>query len=390
MLDPVVIVGGGVTAQRCAFALRTLGFDGGIEMISAETDAPYDRTLVSKDMLARTDFGPPVPLRAVEDYQAAGVSLRLGTHATSLDTAARRVYLSDGDSLAYEQLVVATGGRPVVPQSLAAEGVLTLRTASDLPELHDALERSMHLVIVGAGFIGGEVAAAAVARHCPVTLIEAAPAPLSPLFGEEVGRRFADLHRSRGVEVICGTPVVGITRERDGSRVALRDGRKLRADAVVVGVGMAPNVEWLAGSPLELDAGIVTDACCRTNVPGVIAAGDCARWFNPYYGAHMRVEHWDTAARHGEAAAASVLGIERPFALVPFFWSAQHDAKLQWVGYAPVWDAVEIEEEDGEPGFAAHYRLNDSVVGVLAVNKARALARARREMTSALKEVVAQ
>lgn len=389
MPDRLVIVGGGVSAQRCAFALRTLEFEGSIDMVSAEADLPYDRTLVSKDMLTRDDLRSPVSLRAAEDYGEAGISLRLGTTATSLDTEKRRLELSDGDSLVYDRLVIATGGRAIVPPSLAAEGVLTLRSAADVPELDDALERSMHLVVIGGGFIGGEVAAAAVARHCPVSLIEAAPAPLAPIFGEEVGRRFTDLHTRSGVDVISGTPVTEVTRERDGLHVSLGDGRRLRADAVVVGVGMAPNVEWLADTPLEIDGGIVTDAHCRTHVPGVVAAGDCARWLNPYYGTHMRVEHWDTAGRHGEAAAASVLGIDRPFALVPFFWSAQHDAKLQWVGYAPRWDDVQIEEDD-EPGFTAHYRLNDSVVGVLAVDRARALARARREMTSAFKEVVAR
>ncbi len=388
MPERVVIVGGGVCAQRCAFALRTLGFDGSIDMVSAEADSPYDRTIVSKDMLTRDELRSPVPLKEAEDYREAGISLRLATSATALDTGRRRVELSDGDTLLYDGLVIATGGRPLLPRSLAVDGVLTLRSAADVPEVVDALRRSMHLIVIGGGFIGGEVAAAAVARHCPVTLIEGASAPLAPLFGDEVGRRFTDLHRQAGVEVICGTPVVEVRRERDGMHVSLADGRRLRANAVVVGVGMAPNVEWLADSPLELDGGIVTDAHCRTNVPGVVAAGDCARWLNPYYGVHMRVEHWDTAGRHGEAAAASVLGIDSPFALVPFFWSAQHDAKLQWVGYAPRWDAVEIEEDD-EPGFTAHYRLNDSVVGVLAVDKARALARARREMTSALKEVVA-
>lgn len=385
----VVIAGGGVAAQRCAFALRALGHDGPIEMIAAEEQAPYDRTLVSKDMLRDPHFGPPVELRPREDYEESSVSLRLGTRVTGLDAAQRRVMVDDGAPVPYDHLVIATGGRAVVPSRLAAEGVLTVRQAADLPELDDALKRSMHLVVVGGGFIGGEVAAAAVARLCPVTLVEAASGPLAPLFGDDVGRRMTALHEQHGVEVIAGTGVTAIDRGRGGFNVELSDARRLRADSVVVGVGMTPDVEWLCDSPVELNRGIVTDSFCRTSVPRILAAGDCARWLHPRYGVHMRVEHWDTAGRHGDAAAATIMGSERPFAPVPFFWSDQHGSKLQWVGHAPVWDSVDLED-DTEPGFIARYRVGDELVGVLAVDRPRALARARRELSVDNREVASR
>ena len=311
MVDRIVIVGGGVAAQRCAMALRREGFAGAVAMISAEDQAPYDRTLLSKDLLTSEELGDHVPLAASDDYVEAGIDLRLGVRAAGLEAARRRLALSDGDELSYDRLVVATGGRPVLPPALDAPGVLTLRGAADLPALRDALARARHVVVIGAGFIGGEVASAAVARHAPVTLVEAAGGPLAPVLGDEVAGRVAELHRAAGVELACDAPVRGVEQDRGALRVALANGRVLSADAVLVGVGMTPDVEWLAGSGIELDDGIVTGPACETSAPDVFAAGDCARWLHRGYGEHVRVEHWDTAARHGEAAAAGRARLRR-------------------------------------------------------------------------------
>jgi 3-phenylpropionate/trans-cinnamate dioxygenase ferredoxin reductase subunit len=379
MADRIVIVGGGVAAQRCAFALRRLGFEGAVELVSAELEAPYDRTLLSKDLLAGDELAPCVPLSPESAYADEGISMRLGVRAVRLDAGGSRVVLSDGDALPYDRLVICSGGRPVLPPALACPGILTLRDAADLPRVHDALARARHLIVIGGGFIGGEVASAAVTRFAPVTLVEAANAPLAPVLGDEVAERVAGLHRRAGVRLECGVPVRGVQRSRAGFEVALADGRVLPADAVLVGVGMTPNVDWLADSGLELDDGIVTDAACRTSVPGVLAAGDCARWLHPRYGVHLRAEHWDTAIRHGEAAAAAALGSDEPFAPLPYFWSDQHGTKLQWVGHAPAWDEVEIED-DAEPGFVARYRSAGRLAGVLTVGRPRACAAARREL----------
>jgi NADPH-dependent 2,4-dienoyl-CoA reductase/sulfur reductase-like enzyme len=356
-----------------------------VEIVSAEAVPPYDRTLLSKDLLATEALEPCVPLAERAAYAEQGIALRLGVRATGLDPDASRLALSDGDALDFDRLVVCTGGRPVLPEALRAPGVLALRDAEDLPRVHDALARVRHLVIIGGGFIGGEVASAAIRRHAPVTLVEAAAAPLAPVLGDEVAARLADLHRAAGVQLVCGTPVEGVRRERDGLRVGLADGRELRADAVLVGVGMAPNVEWLEGSGVALDDGVVTDAACRTSRPGVLAAGDCARWEHPGYGEHVRIEHWDVARRHGEAVAAAALGSDEPFAPLPYFWSDQHETKLQWVGHAPAWDRVELSE-DGEPGFVARYHDGDRLAGVLTAGRPRACAAARRELQQAAPE----
>jgi 3-phenylpropionate/trans-cinnamate dioxygenase ferredoxin reductase subunit len=379
MADRIVIAGGGVAAQRCAFALRRLGFEGAVEVVSAEREAPYDRTLLSKDLIAAEELGDVVPLAAAEAYRDARIELRLGVRAVGLDPARRRVALSDGGETAYDRLVICTGGRPVLPPALAAPGVLTLRHAADVPALHDALARARHVVVVGGGFIGGEVASAAAAHHAPVTLVEAAGGPLAPVLGDEVAGRIAELHRAAGVEVVCDAPVRGVESDRGALRVTLAGGRRLTADAVVVGVGMTPDVDWLKGSGVEVDDGIVTGPTCETSVPDVLAAGDCARWLHAGYGEHLRVEHWDTAARHGEAAAAAALGSDEPFAPLPYFWSDQHGTKLQWVGHAPTWDEVEIEEDD-DPGFVARYHRDGVLAGVLTAGRPRACAAARREL----------
>ena len=343
-LQHIVIVGGGVAAQRCAFALRKRGFEGELTMVSAEEEPPYDRTLLSKDMLRGAPGEPCRALQPAEAYADRDVDLRLGVAAVGLDVEAQRVALSDGAELAYDRLVICSGGRPVLPAALTCPGVLLLRETADLEALHAQLADVTRLAIVGGGFIGGEVASSAVARGLEVTLIEAAPQPLAPVLGEEVGARVAELHRAHGVDVVAGAAVEGITRARRRLRARLRRRPRAPADAVVVGVGMPPAVEWLEGCGIELDDGIVTDASCRTEAPNVLAAGDCARWWNPRYETLMRVEHWDTAARHGAAAAAAALGHDEPFAPVPFFWSDQHGVKLQSVGYAPDWDELEIED----------------------------------------------
>ena len=214
-LQQIVIVGGGVAAQRCAFALRKRGFEGELTMVSAEEEPPYDRTLLSKDMLRGAPGEPCRALQPAEAYADRDIDLRLGVAAAGLDVEAQRVALSDGAELAYDQLVICSGGRPVLPAALTCPGVLLLRETADLEALHAQLADVTRLAIVGGGFIGGEVASSAVARGLEVTLIEAAPQPLAPVLGEEVGARVADLHRAHGVDVVAGAAVEGIA-ERDG------------------------------------------------------------------------------------------------------------------------------------------------------------------------------
>lgn len=386
--ERVVIVGGGVAAQRCAFALRKRGFDGELTMISAEAEPPYDRTLLSKDMLRGARGEPCVPLQPQAAYAERAVDLRLATKASGLDVKAQRVALSDGTELDYDRLVICSGGRPVLPAALHCPGVLLLREVTDLEALQAKFADARRLAIVGGGFIGGEVASSAVSRGLEVTLIEAASQPLAAVLGEEVGARVAALHREKGVDVVAGAAVEGIAARDGGFELTLAGDRLLQADGVVVGVGMTPAVDWVEGCEIRIDDGIVTDANCRTEAHNVLAAGDCARWWNPRYETLMRVEHWDTAARHGAAAAAGVLGYDEPFAPVPFFWSDQHGVKFQSVGYAPDWDEIELEDGEAQGSFVARYRTQDRLVAAFAAGQPKTIARARKDIQASGRQEV--
>lgn len=374
----VVVVGGGVAAQRCVFGLRDGGFDGRLTMVAREPELPYDRTLLSKDLLTaeQPDLRPLKPRAA---YDELAVELREAA-ATGLDVAERRVLLSTGEALPYETLVVCTGGAPRLPSALSCPGVLLLRELSDALALRRALDRCQRLAVVGGGFIGGEVASSAAARGIDVTLVEALDQPLAAVLGPEVGARVAALHEENDVRVVTGCAVRAIRQHGPGFELDLADGSRLSADTVVVGAGMVPATDWLRDSPLRLEDGVVTDEACRTNVPGVLAAGDCARWWHPEYDVSLRIEHWDTAGRHGAAAARTALGDDSPFAPLPFFWSDQHGVKLQWVGYAPAWDEVEIDDVDAPRSFSARYLRDGQLLGVLAVGQPRLVAAARKEL----------
>jgi NADPH-dependent 2,4-dienoyl-CoA reductase/sulfur reductase-like enzyme len=383
----IVVVGGGVAGERCVHGLRERGFEGRLLMVTREDELPYDRTLVSKDLLKEE---PPVAeaiLQPAHAYAEREIEVRRGTTATSLDAASQRLSLSDGEVLGYDRLVICSGGEPVVPPALACPGIHVLREMRDAEVLRATLEGCERMAIVGGGFIGGEVASAAVARGVEVTVIEALEQPLARVVGLEVGARVAELHRRNGVRVLTEALAGAIRRDGAGFEIVLADGRSVQADAVLVGAGMRPATDWLDGSSIRVDGGIVTDSACRTEVPGILAAGDCARWWNPRYGELMRVEHWDTARRHGAAVAAAALGDETPFAPLPFFWSDQHGVKLQWVGYAPAWDEIEVEDADPEPGFVARYRREGRLVAVFAAGQPRAIGAARRELQSTPMEV---
>ncbi len=373
----IVVVGGGPAAHRCVTGLRKLGFAGSVALVSAEQIPPYDRTLLSKDNLASDSA--VAHMATAGEYSALDIDLVLGKKATALHPETCTVELGGGETLHYDRLVLAVGGAPVLPRTLAAPGVLTIRTSEDVGPVRDALERSRHVVVIGAGFVGGEVAAAATTAGCAVTVIEAQQTPLEGLLGVEVGGRVGRLHTSKGTDVRCGVQARSVVATPDGYTVALADGSSLHADSVVVGVGMCPNVDWLRSSTIEINRAIVTDAACRTSLPGVLAAGDCAEWWSPRYREYCHIEHWDTATKHGAAAARAALDQLHTFDPIPFFWSDQYDVKYQWAGYAPVWDSVDVEG-DAHDDFAARYLLDGRLVGVFVANRPRQFGRLRREL----------
>jgi 3-phenylpropionate/trans-cinnamate dioxygenase ferredoxin reductase subunit len=381
-----VLVGGGPAAWRCAFTLRHLGYDGPVTVVSDESRGPYDRTMVSKDCLSRVPADSELALSTPDAYDKAGVTLRLGAAATRVDPERQELSLSDGETLPYESLVIATGGRPRVPEALRCEGVHVLRNLADAAALAGALAWARRVVIVGGGFIAGEVATVAAQRGLEVIMLEALAAPLARVVGPEIGQTVARLHRDAGVDVRVNAIAHRVHAVPEGHVVELRDGCALSADVVVVATGMAPAVDWLEGTPgLTLDDGVVTDDCCRAGPRGVYAAGDCARWLNRRTGTLSRVEHWDTATRHGEAVAATIVGAAAPFVPVPFVWSVQQGARLQWVGEAEAWDDVEIEHGDRPHALTARFMRAGQLCAGFAIDEPRAIAGLRRELTQRIK-----
>jgi 3-phenylpropionate/trans-cinnamate dioxygenase ferredoxin reductase component len=376
MMRAVTIVGASLAGLSAARALRAQSFDGRIIVVGDEVHPPYDRPPLSKDFLAGkvTDLA-----LSTEDE---GVEWRLGHAAVRLDPASRTVTLDDGEEISSDGVVIATGARARSPW-----GAHTLRTLDDALVLREKLRAGGPVVVIGAGFIGAEVASTARAMGLDVTVVEALPTPLAEPLGEEMGTHVAALHADHGTKLITGIGVTGVV---GGTRVLLADGRELLAATVVVGVGATPNVEWLAGSGIELSAGVRTDAWCATNIPHVVAVGDCAASHNRFAGAVVRLEHWTNALRQPEIAAATLLGRRayvRPAA--PYFWSDQYGVRLQFAGHRRAGDTVEVV--DGDPAdrsFVAVYRRGERPVAVLSLNQPRLFGRWRRALAVAEPEVV--
>jgi 3-phenylpropionate/trans-cinnamate dioxygenase ferredoxin reductase subunit len=349
----VVIVGASVAGVAAATGLRSAGFEGEIVLLGEEPHAPYDRPPLSKQLLCGVAGVEDIGLAGARELPSARVVQRLGCRATALDPEQRVVEIDHREELSYHGLVVATGSVArrlnVLPE---VGGVHVLRTLDDALAVRKDLAGAPHVVVVGAGFIGLEVAASARSLGHGVTVIESAPAPLARVLGTDVGARFAELHRSHGVEVRCGVGVSGVQTVDDRvARLDLDDGTSVPADVVVVGVGADPATDWLAGSGLELADGLVCDENLRAG-PGVYGVGDVARWEHPLFGS-IRVEHWMTAVDHARAGARNLFaelegdaGAGEPVAQVPYFWSDQYGVKVQMAGWANGYDeVVEVSRE---------------------------------------------
>jgi NADPH-dependent 2,4-dienoyl-CoA reductase/sulfur reductase-like enzyme len=373
-LDHIVIVGASLAGLRAAEELRHLGHDAPITIVGDEPHRPYDRPPLSKQVLAGTK--PPestellVTSGTVDDL---GLDWRLGQSATGLDVANRTVLLGGGERLSYDGLVIATGASPKrLPGTDHLENVRTLRTLDDCLAIRDALDAApARVAVVGAGFIGAEVAATCRGRGIDVTLIEALPVPLERGLGPQMGAIVAEVHRDHGVDVRLGVGVVLIEGADRAERIRLTDGTVIDVDLVVIGIGVTPNTGWLEGSGLTIDNGIVCDATC-TAAPGVVAAGDVARWYNDRFGEVMRVEHWDNAIAMGTHAARALLAgsAASAFRPVPWFWSDQYDRKIQLAGVAGPEDRVEVVSGSvDDRRFVAFYGRDDRIVGVLGMNQ---------------------
>jgi NADPH-dependent 2,4-dienoyl-CoA reductase/sulfur reductase-like enzyme len=368
VLHQIVVVGASAAGLSAAEALRAKGYVGTLTVVGDERRPPYERPPLSKQVLSGE--WEPEQLR-LRDMQAIGrldAVLRLGETVVGLDVARRELRL-DGGHVAFDGLVIATGVRPWRLPGDDVSGVYSVRTLDDALALRTAFRGSPKVVVVGAGFLGTEVAAAASARDLDVTLVGRRSAPLQRQLGARIGDLIGRLHRDHGVRLRMDTGVLRfVSAAGRVTGVELTDRTMLDADVVVVAVGATPATAWLADSGLPVHDGVECDATCRA-APGIYAAGDVASWYNPLFGRRMRVEHRLNATEQGAAAAANLLGADRPFASVPYFWSQQYDVRLQAYGVFPADAAMTVVDGHLADGrFAATYVEHDTVVGVLGWN----------------------
>ncbi|WP_372664360.1 NAD(P)/FAD-dependent oxidoreductase [Amycolatopsis kentuckyensis] len=367
----IAVVGASLAGVRAAQELRAQGYDGGIVLIGSEAHLPYDRPPLSKGFLAGTASAASLELLDAGDLASLALDFRLGVRATALEPAARRVLLSDGGSVHADGVVIATGGRARTLPGF--EGAFVLRTLDDALALRAALVPGVRVAVVGAGFIGAEVASTCRSLGLDVVVLEALDAPLAPVLGPELAAVCARLHRDHGTDLRCGVRVSGLSP----AGVSLSDGSSVPADVVVTGVGMIPETEWLAGSGLKVGDGVHTDAGLVTSLPSVVAVGDVARF------AGRRHEHWTNASEQAPVAVANLLAghTARTYTPSGYVWSDQYSGTLQLAGHPLPTDTLSFV--DGDPAsssFAAVWQRDGETVGVFALNNAKLFNRLRRPL----------
>ncbi|UVO14204.1 FAD-dependent oxidoreductase [Mycobacterium sp. SVM_VP21] len=374
-MSGVLIVGAGLAAVRTAEQLRRNGFGGPITIVGAEDHPPYDRPPLSKEML-RGEVDD-VALKPASFYDDNGITLRLGVCARSVDAAAHTVTLADGEVLGYDQLVIATGVVPKrIPSFVELDGIHVLRTFDDCVALRSRAARSRQAVVVGAGFIGCEVAAALRAAAVSVVLVEPQATPLASVLGEQVGALVTRLHQAEGVDVRTGVGVASVAGTRGVESVTLSDGSMIPADLVVVGIGSRPACDWLAGSDIEVANGIVCSEVGRTSAPDVWAIGDVASWDG------VRVEHWSNVAEQARILVAAMLNLDAVAgAGVAYFWSDQYDLKIQCLGHPLPGDTVHLVQDDGRR-FAGYYERDGVVVAAVGAGIPELVRTARGKIAS--------
>ncbi len=377
-----MVVGASLAGARAADALRRQGFAGTLDLVGAEKHPPYERPPLSKQILAGVWEFERASVDLPEDFEA---SWHLGRTATCVDLPSRTVALDDGSALEFDGLVIATGATPrALPGTAGLSNVFTLRTIEDALSLRSAAESAEHVVVIGGGFIGSEVAATLATREVRVTIVDPLDSLMGRVLGDDFGPYFGGLHSGRGVSLRLGVGVVSLESSPDGavSCCLLSDGSRLACDVVVVGIGVTPATEWLAGSGVALDpadGSVLCDATCAVLgengavLEGIVAAGDVARWDHPLFGRPVRVEHWENAVAMGEAAALRLMavpGAETGYLDVPLFWSDQFGKKIQFVGLRSPGDEVLLVEGSTEEGkFLAVYSRDGVLTGALGVGR---------------------
>jgi len=366
----MVIVGASLAGAKAAEALREEGFDGRVVLIGDESERPYERPPLSKDYLRGEAERAKVYVHDEGFYAANEIDLRRSCRVETVDVRSSEVVLAAGERLPYDRLLLSVGAEPRRLSVPGADlpGVLYLRTLADSDELGARLESGRRVVVIGAGWIGAEAAASARQKGLEVTLVEQAGVPLERVLGAEVGAVYRDIHADHGVRFLGGAGVDGLEGSGRVERVRLADGTAIDCDFVVVGVGVRPRTELADRAGLTVDNGIVVDEHLATSAPGIFAAGDVANARHPFYGTHIRVEHWANALNQGPAAARGMLGKGTPYERLPYFFSDQYDVGMEYSGHATEWDRVIFRGDPARREFIAFWMKDDRVVAGMNVN----------------------
>jgi 3-phenylpropionate/trans-cinnamate dioxygenase ferredoxin reductase component len=380
MPETFVIVGASLAGGGAAATLRQEGFDGKVILIGAEPQPPYERPPLSKEYLRGESSFEQTLVQPPDFYGENGIETRYGVRATRVDAAEKVVELGGGESVAYDKLLVATGGRNrLLPiPGLHLEGVHDLRTVADCERIRTEIAPGRKAVVVGMGFIGSEVAASLRQSGVEVVVVDRNKVPLRRVLGEEVGRVMEGIHRDHGAKLIFEDTVAAFEGADRVERVVTQGGRRFECDFVVVGLGVEPVMESLAETGVQIDNGIVVDEFCRTGVEGIYAAGDVANHYHPVFERRIRVEHWQNALNQGPAAARNMLGKDEPYDDIPWFWSDQYDFNLQYTGFHTEWDELIVRGSMEERNFVAFYRKDERVLAAVAVNRGKDLRRSMR------------
>lgn len=365
-----VIVGASLAGAKAAEELRSRGFDGRVVLVGAEPDRPYERPPLSKDYLRGESERAKTCVHAEEFYEQQQIELLTDYTVSAIDPGGSRITLKDGRELGFDRLLLTTGAEPrrIEVPGADLDGIHYLRTLEDCETLRERLDGGGRLVVVGAGWIGSEVAASARQRGLAVTMIDPLKLPNERIFGTEIGEFYRDVHAERGVELLLGEGVEAFEGEGAVARVRTSGGRVVECDFAVVGTGVAPRIELAHGAALEVENGIVVDEQLRTSAPHVFAAGDVADAWHPFYGRRIRVEHWSNALNQGPAAARAMLGETISYDRIPYFFSDQYDIGMEYSGYATEWDQVVFRGERASGEFVAFWLKDDRVVAGMNVN----------------------
>lgn len=372
-----VIVGGGLAGATAAITLREESADDSVIVIGAEQEPPYERPPLSKAYLRGEVPFDTALVRPATFYAEHRIETMFGTSVVRIDTAARFVELADRRHIAFDALLIATGARNrrfSIPGS-DLEGIYSLRTRQDADRIRAEMIPGRRAVIVGMGFIGSEVAASLRLAGVEVIALDPGKTPLFRVLGEAVGEAIAGLHRAHGVRTIFEESVVGFEGTGRVDRVITKGGRRLDCDFVVAGIGVEPAVDALAGSDIHLDNGIVVDECCRTNISNVYAAGDVANHYHPIFGRHIRNEHWQNAVKHSAAAARNMLGKRVVYDDIPWFWSDQYDANLQYAGFHTSWEEIAVRGRIDSGSFLACFMNGGRIDAAVGLNRAKEIRR---------------